>query len=45
VNLAYIFIYLQKELYLYAALFAGYLVLAIYGYLDWKKRLTPTPHG
>lgn len=45
VNLAYIVIYIQKDLLLYAALFAGYLVLAIYGYLDWKKRLTPTGHG
>lgn len=37
VNIIYIGIYAQKELYLYVLLFTVYLGLAINGYLAWKK--------
>lgn len=39
VNIAYIMIYIYKDLYLYAVLFALYLVLAIVAYFTWKKQL------
>ena len=42
VNLMYIGIYTYKELYFYAVLFAIYLVLAVIGYLKWKKILIAT---
>lgn len=32
-----IFLYLDRELYLTAGLFAGYVVIVIYGYLKWRK--------
>ena len=37
VNIMYTGIYLYKELYLYAILFAIYFVLAVIGYKTWKK--------
>ena len=40
VNVVYIAIYLQKDLDLYALLYLIYLVLAIQGYLLWRKNLT-----
>jgi nicotinamide mononucleotide transporter len=39
VNLLYTGIYIYKELYLYAILFSIYFVMAIIGYLKWKKLL------
>ncbi|HNQ12860.1 MAG TPA: nicotinamide riboside transporter PnuC [Bacteroidia bacterium] len=39
VNVVYIIIYLNMNLYLYALLFAVYFVLAIKGYFDWKKSM------
>ena len=39
VNILYIGIYLYKDLYLYTLLFAIYLVLAVVGYVSWKKSL------
>lgn len=39
VNIIYIGIYFNRELPLYAILFAVYLILAISGYLEWKKSL------
>lgn len=39
VNLAYIAIYIYKDLSLYAILFFIYLILAIAGYVNWKKQL------
>ena len=32
-----IFLYLDRELYLTAGLFAGYVVIVVYGYLKWRK--------
>jgi nicotinamide mononucleotide transporter len=37
VNLTYISVYFYKELYLYALLFAVYLVMAVVGYVRWRK--------
>jgi nicotinamide mononucleotide transporter len=34
-----IFMYLNRELYLMSLLFAAYTVLAIYGFLQWKKEI------
>jgi nicotinamide mononucleotide transporter len=39
VNIIYIGIYINRGLPLYAILFAVYLILAISGYLEWKKAL------
>lgn len=39
VNVTYITIYIYKDLYLYAILFALYLLLAIWGYIYWKKEM------
>ena len=39
VNITYIGIYLNKNLYLYSLLFLVYFILAIWGYLEWKKQL------
>ncbi len=39
VNVVYVGIYLNKELYLYALLFTVYFVLAILGYHEWKKEM------
>ena len=36
-NIMYIGIYIYKDLYLYALLFLIYLVLAVKGYMEWKK--------
>lgn len=41
VNVLYVGIYLYKGLYLYTILFAIYFVLAVIGYLKWKKELNP----
>jgi nicotinamide mononucleotide transporter len=41
VNVAYIAIYLYKEMPLYAVLAAVYLVLAVAGYRNWKKQIIP----
>lgn len=32
-----IFLYWDKELYLYAILFAAYLVIVVFGYLNWRR--------
>jgi nicotinamide mononucleotide transporter len=42
VNIAYVSIYIYKDLMLYAVLFGIYLLLAVAGYVSWKKQLT---HG
>lgn len=34
-----IFLYLDRGLYLYALLFAGYLVICVFGYLSWRRSL------
>lgn len=39
VNLLYIGIYIYKELYLYAVLFAVYFVMALVGHFNWKKEM------
>lgn len=39
VNITYICIYMAKDLWLYSVLFGIYLLLAIWGYLEWKKSL------
>jgi nicotinamide mononucleotide transporter len=39
VNLMYIGIYIYKNLFLYAVLFFIYLILAIAGYMEWKKQI------
>ena len=39
VNVVYVGIYAYKELYLYAALFTIYLLLAIKGYWSWKAAI------
>jgi len=39
VNIMYIGIYIYKNLFLYAILFFVYLILAIAGYLEWKKQM------
>lgn len=40
VDLACVFIYLFKGLPLTSALFLTYTVIAVYGYMNWKKKLT-----
>lgn len=45
VNIVYTSIYLYKDLYLYALLFAVYFILAVKGWLDWKKSLSLQSHG
>ena len=42
VNVVYIFVYLQKDLSLYAILYCVYLFLAIQGYYQWRKQLKST---
>jgi len=32
-----IILYIDRELYLTACLFAGYVILVIYGYMQWRK--------
>lgn len=44
VNIAYIIIYLIKDLQGYAGLFAVYLVLSFLGYREWQQKLT-VRHG
>jgi len=39
VNIMYVGIYLNKELYLYALLFTVYFILAVMGYREWKKEI------
>lgn len=39
VNVVYVGIYINKELYLYALLFTVYLILAVWGYKEWKKEM------
>lgn len=39
VNILYVGIYIYKGLYLYSVLFAIYFVMAVVGYLKWKKEL------
>ena len=41
VNILYIGIYLYKDLWLYSVLFSIYLILAISGYIRWRKKLKP----
>ena len=36
INSASIYLYLEREFYLYAALFVIYLVIALYGYAQWR---------
>lgn len=46
INSVSIYLYIEREFYLYAALFAVYLIIAVYGYFQWRlhfnKRLS---HG
>ncbi|MFN8154556.1 MAG: nicotinamide riboside transporter PnuC [Bacteroidia bacterium] len=44
VNIAYISIYMIKDLQLYAGLFSIYFILSILGYREWKQKLT-VRHG
>lgn len=44
VNIAYIVIYLYKDLHLYAGLFGVYLILAMFGFREWQQQLT-VRHG
>ena len=37
INSASIYLYLEREFYLYAALFVVYIVIALYGYYEWRK--------
>jgi len=37
INSASIYLYLEREFYLYAALFVIYLVIAVYGYVEWRR--------
>lgn len=37
INSASIYLYIDREFYLYAALFVIYLVIAVYGYWSWRK--------
>lgn len=37
INSASIYLYLEREFYLYAALFVIYIVIALYGYVEWRK--------
>ncbi len=39
VNIIYICIYIAKDLWLYSVLFSVYLLLAIWGYMEWRKSL------
>lgn len=43
VNVMYIGIYIYKDLWLYSALYFIYLLLAISGYITWKKQLVKMP--
>lgn len=45
VNLLYIYIYAQKELWLYALLFLVYFALAVNGWMTWKKSVEKNVHG
>jgi nicotinamide mononucleotide transporter len=42
VDVAYVGLYWHRELYLTAGLYAVYLVLAAYGYLEWRRLLRAT---
>lgn len=42
INSASAVLYLDRELYLTALLFAAYVVIVIFGYLSWRKRLEAT---
>ena len=42
INSASAVLYLDRELYLTALLFAAYVVIVIFGYLSWRKRLAVT---
>lgn len=37
INSASIYLYLEREFYLYAALFAIYIAISVYGYIQWRK--------
>lgn len=39
VNVVYVGIYINRELYLYAILFTVYFILAVWGYKEWKKEM------
>ncbi len=39
VDLASVFLYIYKELYLTSGLFLVYTIMAVYGYVEWKKQL------
>lgn len=39
IDSASIVLYLDRSLYLYAGLFAAYLVIVVFGYITWRKRL------
>ena len=36
-----IFLYLDRGLYLYAGLFVAYLVIAVFGYISWRRSMVP----
>jgi nicotinamide mononucleotide transporter len=44
VDIAYIGLYWHRDLYLTAGLYAVYLVLAAYGYFEWRRLLRATLH-
>lgn len=45
VNVMYIGIYLYKDLFLYTALYSVYLLLAVKGWMEWKKSLMQSLNG
>lgn len=38
-----IWLYIERGLYLYAALFFAYIIIAIFGYLHWQRNYSTTP--
>ena len=40
VDVLYVFLYIYKDLYLTAVLYAVYALIAVYGYFDWKRRIS-----
>ncbi len=44
VNITYTGIYIVKELYLYMILFSFYFILAIMGFIQWRKQLVVATH-
>ncbi|MBQ5835167.1 MAG: nicotinamide mononucleotide transporter [Bacteroidaceae bacterium] len=40
VDVLYVFLYIYKDLYFTAVLYAVYALIAVYGYFDWKRRIS-----